>query len=119
MRRASLRWVRGKANWAADGWSGCADPETTLAVYMGRDAAGPVAARLIAEGRAPHTPAVAVENAGRPEARLIRTTLAGLAPALAAAAPSGPVVMVIGPVAARARTTDVALAEPVWRSRQG
>jgi uroporphyrin-III C-methyltransferase len=101
-----------------DGWSGCADRETTLAVYMGRDAAGPVAARLIAEGRAPQTPAVAIENAGRPEARLIQTTLADLAQALAEAAPSGPVVMVIGPVAARARSADAALAFMPATTRQ-
>ena len=94
-----------------DGWAGCADAGTTLAVYMGRDAAGPVAARLIAEGRSPATPAVAAENAGRPQARLIRTTLAGLPSALAQAAPSGPVVMVIGSAAGRARVLEPAAAE--------
>ena len=84
------------------GWSGCADPETTLALYMSRDAAGPVADRLMAEGRLATTPALAVENAGRPEARLIRSTLADLAQDLAEATLSGPVVIVIGPTAARA-----------------
>ena len=91
------------------GWSGCADPEATLALYMGRDAAGPVAARLIAEGRNPSTPALAVENAGRPEARLIRATLERLAAALAEAAPTGPVVILVGAVAERAR---LPLSEP-------
>jgi uroporphyrin-III C-methyltransferase len=86
-----------------DGWSGCADDETTLALYMGRDAAGPVADRLIAEGRSPQTPALAVENAGRPQARLLSATLATLAEVIAAAAPTGPVLIVIGSVAAAAQ----------------
>jgi uroporphyrin-III C-methyltransferase len=89
------------------GWAGCADAETTLALYMSRDAAGPIAARLIAEGRAPSTPALAVENAGRPEARLVKARLADLADALEGAAFDGPVVLLIGLV------TAVAKAQPV------
>lgn len=88
------------------GWAGCADAETTLAIYMGRDAAGPVAARLMAEGRTPDTPAIAVENAGRPEARLIRAELATLARAIETAAPSGPLLIMIGAVTQRARSAS-------------
>jgi uroporphyrin-III C-methyltransferase len=84
------------------GWAGAADPQTTLALYMGRDQAQAVSERLIAEGRAPSTPVVAVENAGRPDARTIPSILADMAQALAAAAPTGPVVLLIGEVAARA-----------------
>lgn len=80
----------------ADGWDAGADPEATLAVYMGRDSAGPVARCLIALGRDPQTPAVAVENAGRPNARLIEGSLATLPEALAAQGPDGPVVLIIG-----------------------
>lgn len=86
-----------------DGWAGCCDPETTVAVYMARDTAGAVAARLIAGGRAASTPVAVVENAGRPQARLLSASLATLEPALAAAALQGPAVVVIGPVAAKAR----------------
>jgi uroporphyrin-III C-methyltransferase len=80
----------------ADGWDAGADPEATLAVYMGRDSAGPVAGHLIALGRDPRTPAVAVENAGRPNARLIDGTLATLPGTLAAQDLDGPVVLIIG-----------------------
>ena len=59
--------------------------------------------RLIGGGRSPATPALAVENAGRPDARLVRTTLGGLAQALAVCAFTGPVVLVIGQAAAHAR----------------
>jgi uroporphyrin-III C-methyltransferase len=85
-----------------DGWAAGADPQTTLALYMGRDQAGAVADQLISHGRSPTTPAVAVENAGRPDARPILTTLGGLAASLAAARPEGPVVLLIGEVTAQA-----------------
>ena len=41
---------------AKDGWAAAADPETTLALYMGRDQIAAVAARLTAEGRSAATP---------------------------------------------------------------
>jgi uroporphyrin-III C-methyltransferase len=93
-----------------EGWLAAADRQTTLAVYMGRDQAGAVAAQLIGHGRSPTTPALAVENAGSPDARAIASTLGDLAAALEAAAPSGPVVLLIGDVAARA---DLAAAIPL------
>src|SRR5215469_9671266 len=85
------------------GWAeAAADREATLAVYMGRDCAGAIAEGLIALGRAPQTPAVAVENAGSPGAQLIAAPLHRLGEAIEAAAPSGPVLLVIGEVAAKA-----------------
>ncbi|HEX2561636.1 uroporphyrinogen-III C-methyltransferase, partial [Phenylobacterium sp.] len=86
-----------------EGWTALADAETTVALYMARDAAAAVAERLIGEGRSPTTPAVAVENAGRADARLVQSTLAQLPQALAAHAFSGPVVLVIGEAVAQAR----------------
>ncbi|WP_296597392.1 uroporphyrinogen-III C-methyltransferase [Phenylobacterium sp.] len=84
------------------GWAAAADPQTTLALYMGRDRLAAAAERLIAQGRSPLTPAIAVENAGRPEARAIPGALGELGPILAAAAPSGPVVLIVGEVTAQA-----------------
>jgi uroporphyrin-III C-methyltransferase len=78
------------------GWAGCADAETTLALYMSRDAAGPVAARLMAEGRRADTPAIAVENAGRSDARLLKFSLGTMADAMTGADFSGPVVLIVG-----------------------
>ncbi len=77
--------------------------ETTLALYMARDSVGPLFQRLVAQGRDPRTPAAAIEHAGAAQARLIRGTLASLPDALAQAAPEGPVLIVVGEVAARAR----------------
>lgn len=84
------------------GWAAAADPQTTVALYMGRDRLEGAARKLIEQGRSPGTPAMAVENAGRPEARAISGTLAGLGAALAAAAPTGPVVLIVGQVTAQA-----------------
>jgi uroporphyrin-III C-methyltransferase len=104
----------------ADGWDAGADPQATLAVYMGRDSAGPVARHLIALGRDPETPALAVENAGRPNARLIEGTLATLPDAVAGHAPEGPVVLLIGEATAvrhAARVLPVAPPQLVVSSR--
>lgn len=84
------------------GWAAAADPEVTLALYMGRDQLPAVAARLIEQGRRPDTPAIAVENAGRPEARALPGRLCDLGETLAAVHCEGPVVLIVGEVAARA-----------------
>jgi len=90
------------------GWAAAADAQTTVALYMGRDRLEAAARKLIEQGRAPGTPAIAVENAGRPDARAIPGTLADLGAVLAAAAPTGPVVLIVGEVTAQA-----AVAAPV------
>ena len=82
-------------------WSAAADLEATLAIYMGRDCAAAISARLIAGGRPPSTPALAVESAGGPGARLTQGSLADLA--LLAAGEGGPTLFVIGEVAALAQ----------------
>ena len=102
-RRLVLATVRtGDGEVTGGGWPALADPEATVALYMGRDRAGEAAARLIAEGRAPTTPVIAVENASHPDARLVRTRLNQLGDAVDAAGFTGPVLLVIGDVAARA-----------------
>ena len=104
----------------ADGWDAGADAEATLAVYMGRDSAGPIARNLIARGRNPETPAVAVENAGRTEARLVEGTLATLPGLLAEQAFDGPVVLIIGEATAvrfAAQTLPVASSKMAVSSR--
>lgn len=103
-RRVVFATARVEEGAVAEGeWKSLADPETTAVFYMGRDAAPAIARRLIAAGRSPATPALAVENAGRPEARLVGSTLARLADDLAALAATGPVLIVVGEVAAQAR----------------
>jgi uroporphyrin-III C-methyltransferase len=96
-RRLTLATARVRDGAVVDeGWAANADPATTLALYMGRDAAGAAADRLMAEGRSPATPVVAVENAGAADARMVDASLASLAERLGAACFDGPVVILVG-----------------------
>lgn len=82
-------------------WDGVADPETTLAIYMGGAAAEQIRDRLIAAGRSPCTPVAVIENVGSPQARILAGSLDGLPP-LAASTGGGPVMIVVGEVTALA-----------------
>jgi uroporphyrin-III C-methyltransferase len=112
-RRLTFATARSEGGALVDGgWAAGADPQSTLVIYMARDAAGAVAARLICEGRSPDTPALMIESAGGPGARLIRTTLAALGPAVEAASPTGPTLLVVGEVGARAADRSTGSGEP-------
>jgi uroporphyrin-III C-methyltransferase len=95
-----------------DGWAAAADPETTLALYMSRDQAAAITAQMVRHGRSSLTPAIAVENAGQASARAIPSTLGDLAAALEAAASTGPVVLIVGEVAAQADILSPAFVTP-------
>jgi uroporphyrin-III C-methyltransferase len=82
-------------------WDAAADPEATLAIYMGGAAAEELSQRLIAAGRAPSTPVLAVESAGAPGSRLARGTLEFLSD-LTTPQNGGPILIVVGEVAALA-----------------
>jgi uroporphyrin-III C-methyltransferase len=102
----------GGGEMVGEGWAGLADPEATVALYMGRDCARAAAQRLIAEGRAPSTPALAVENAGRPQARLLRARLADLGAEVEKAGFTGPVLLLIGEAMGRALQDGVSADTP-------
>jgi len=97
------------------GWTAAADPQTTVALYMGRDRLEAALAQLAAHGRSPDTPALAVENAGRPDARALPGTLGDLGVAVAAAGFDGPVVLIVGEVTARAAASASLAEETVAR----
>ncbi len=99
---------------AEEGWTGLADPETTAVFYMGRDTAQALARRLMDAGRAPSTPALAVENAGRSDARLVSTDLGGLGRAVMGAGFEGPVLLVVGEAARQARWPSVSSSASQW-----
>lgn len=102
-RRVVFTTARLEAGALTGDWSAAADPEATMAIYMGGEVAAEMSRRMIAAGRSPSTPALAVEQAGDADARLYRGTLETL-PARLAETGSGPVLIVIGAVAARAST---------------
>lgn len=80
-------------------WSRIGHAET-LVVYMGLTAIGEISARLIAAGRDPATPAMAVRWGTRPNQQTIVATLADLPAQVAAAQMRPPASVVIGEVVA-------------------
>jgi uroporphyrin-III C-methyltransferase / precorrin-2 dehydrogenase / sirohydrochlorin ferrochelatase len=83
-------------------WRSLADPNVTTAVYMPARTLGELAAKVMAEGLDPGTPAVAVARATRPDEAVIAGTIANVAARVAAASPPGPLIVLIGRVLARA-----------------
>ena len=108
-RRVVFTTARLKAGALSRDWQAAADLEATLAIYMGRDCAAELSDRLIAAGRPGSTPALAVESAGSPDARLVRGTLRTLA-GLVADMTGGPALFVVGEVAALAKVLPADLA---------
>lgn len=77
-------------------WATLADPQATLAVYMGKTAAPHVSRGLIEAGLPADTSVVLVENASLPDARRLRTRLDLLPIAARSALQDGPATILIG-----------------------
>ncbi|SNS76056.1 uroporphyrin-III C-methyltransferase [Sphingomonas laterariae] len=77
-------------------WMALAQPDATLAVYMGRSAAGEISARLIAAGRAAETPVMVAVNVSLPNERLIRGNLKSLAFLVQTISDDDPTLLLIG-----------------------
>src|SRR6478752_9361533 len=77
-------------------WHALADPQATLAIYMGKAAAPVVSAELIAAGLARDTPVVMVESASLPGEQHFSTRLDLLPIAARAALGDGPAVILVG-----------------------
>jgi uroporphyrin-III C-methyltransferase len=56
-------------------WGALADPQATLAVYMGKAAASEVTVHLMAHGLPGETPVLVAANASLPDEQLVRTRL--------------------------------------------
>ena len=96
-RRLTFVTAHTKSGAAPDvDWVELADPQATLAVYMGKAAAGHVSRALIAAGLAPDTPVALVENASLPERREFFTRLDLLPLAARSALRDGPAIILIG-----------------------
>src|SRR5580658_9057568 len=79
-------------------WNSIADPAVTTVVYMPARTLSALVATAVSAGLDPATPAVAVERATRADERVVAATIAELPPRLAAAPPSGPLIVLIGRV---------------------
>jgi len=77
-------------------WQTLADPDATLAIYMGKAAAAAISSSLIRAGLAPDTPVMLVESASLPQERTFRSRLDLLALAAQTALGDGPALLLIG-----------------------
>jgi uroporphyrin-III C-methyltransferase len=87
-------------------WASLADPQATLAVYMGKAAAREVSAKLIAAGLSGRTPVAMVENASLENRRHFTTRLDLLPIAAKTALGEGPALILIGEALGNARTAS-------------
>ena len=103
-----VSFVAGQCKGLSDqDWSGLAGKGRTLVIYMGISTAGQIAEKLMADGLAPDMPVAVIENAARPEMRVLRGPLAALPDLVLREAVKSPALIVIGEVTAR---SDVAMA---------
>jgi uroporphyrin-III C-methyltransferase len=81
-------------------WAGLAGVGRTLVIYMGVATAERIAEKLMADGLAPDMPLAVIENAARPEMRVLRGPLAGLGTLVTDNAVKSPALIVVGEVTA-------------------
>jgi len=105
--RESARRLQYVTGHGADGtlpdnidWRSLADPTVTTVVYMPKKTLADLAAKAIAAGLNPATPSLAISQATRPDQSVIADAIANLPARLDAEKPSGPVLVMIGSVAA-------------------
>ncbi|WP_167759180.1 uroporphyrinogen-III C-methyltransferase [Blastococcus sp. TF02A-35] len=89
-------------------WAAIGRLRGTVVVLMGVETAPAIAAALVEHGRAPDTPVAVVSDGSTAVQRTVRTTLAGLPGALAAADVRPPAVWVVGEVVALAAVSEPA-----------
>ena len=97
-RNSSVQFLTGHdmKGFADHDWAALARPGEVAAIYMGKKSARFIQGRLMMHGADRHTPVTVVENASRPEQRVLDTTLAALPAALAAAELTGPALTFYG-----------------------
>ena len=103
-RRLTLVTAHARAGETLDlDWAVLADPQATLAIYMGKAAANEVASGLMSAGLSGSTPVALVENASLPGSQRFMTRLDLLPLAARTALGDGPAVILVG-AALRAAT---------------
>lgn len=95
-RNSELRILTGHEaeGFAEQDWRALARPGAVAAIYMGKAAAGFLRGRLLMHGAAPATPVTIVENASRPDQRILPAALSTLPERLGEV--DGPAVLLLG-----------------------
>ena len=111
-----VSFVAGQCKGLSDqDWSGLAGKGRTLVIYMGVKTAPQIAEKLMEDGLAPEMPVAIIENAARPEMRVIRGLLAGLPELVDLHAVKSPALIVIGEVTARDNASLAQIAQEAQR----
>ena len=92
-------------------WAGLAGKGRTLVIFMGVKTAPQIAEKLMADGLAPDMPLAVIENACRPQMRVLRGPLAALPDLVERERVKSPALIVIGEVTAREDAVLARIAE--------
>ena len=92
-------------------WAGLAGKGRTLVIFMGVKTAPQIAEKLMADGLAPDMPLAVIENACRPQMRVLRGPLAALPELVERERVKSPALIVIGEVTAREDAVLARIAE--------
>ena len=97
-RNASVRFLTGHdmKGFADHDWAALSRPGEVAAIYMGKKSARFVQGRLIMHGADRMTPVTVIENASRPNQRVLQTTLNHMAADIEQAEMSGPALTFYG-----------------------
>ncbi|HOS43886.1 MAG TPA: uroporphyrinogen-III C-methyltransferase [Armatimonadota bacterium] len=98
-------------------WHGIARGADTLVFLMGLSNLSTIAARLIAHGRAPGTPAAVIQQGTTPRQRTVTGTLADIADAAVRAQLTSPAITVVGEVVRLRETLDWFETRPLFGRR--
>lgn len=95
----SVRFATAHCRGSSDetDWAGLAAEEGTLVLYMGLSQSPRVQRELLTRGRSAALPAAIIENGGRPEQRVVLTTLGHLAAAVRELQVGSPALLILGP----------------------
>lgn len=103
-----VSFVAGQCKGLSDqNWAGLAGIGRTLVIYMGVATAEAIAEKLMADGLSPAMPVAVIENATRPQMRVLRAPIAGLPDLVATRNVKSPAVIVIGEVAAQPQVDNL------------
>ena len=111
-RNSAVRLITGHdvKGYAEHDWRSLARAGEVAAIYMGKKSARYIQGRLLMHGADPDTPVSVVENASRPDQRILHTRLADLEPALSRANLTGPALTLYG---LAPRTAEAAATAPL------
>lgn len=97
-RNTEVRFLTGHdiEGYADHDWRALSRPGAVAAIYMGKKAARFIQGRMLMHGADPLCPLTLIENASRPDERIVTTSLARLCDDLSTARITGPALMLLG-----------------------